>query len=311
MFSMSLRLWAGSMSFSRLDRGNLFQQRAEGSEPPCHVVIRQRAHTGKREGCIQISDQRRCPSKRSSLRLLPQTPLRVAPASPPPARGPPRILAFNCNSPARCLRRQPGTPGKESPAGVAGGDTAVPSLGEAAPPILADPCEEVRLAILLVLRVSRGCSQLRGSSCRHQEVSVHPHPSAAAAGCQAVLCRARLCPAVPSRARRREQSFPKLSPRCLARHPLLCILYSPAEQLLFFLFGLRTRGGAGVGLVPGWVPTPCQAARCCCPMPIPHQDPGMHTSSLAAAGSEHGHSEGFFPTSSVPILLPNRSIKHT
>lgn len=155
MFSMSLRLWAGSMSFSRLDRGNLFQQRAEGSEPPCHVVIRQRAHTGKREGCIQISDQRRCPSKRSSLRLLPQTPLRVAPASPPPARGPPRILAFNWNSPARCLRRQPG---KESPAGVAGGDTAVPRLGEAAPPVPPDPWEDVRLGMLPALRGSRCCS---------------------------------------------------------------------------------------------------------------------------------------------------------
>lgn len=103
MFSMSLRLWAGSMSLSRLDQGNLFQQRAEGSERPCHVVIRQRAHTGKREGCIQISDQRSCPSKRSSLRLLRQTPA-LAPCRsclPSSCPQPSPNRAFNWNYSAR------------------------------------------------------------------------------------------------------------------------------------------------------------------------------------------------------------------
>lgn len=171
MFSMSLRLWAGSMSFSRLDQGNLFQQRAEGSERPCHVVIRQRAHTGKREGWIQISDQRSCPSKRSSLRLLRQTPA-LAPwrsclpcSCPRPTARPESALLIAIARPGGCAASL--ALGKGSPAGAAPWGRRCPGRAQ-------------RLAGSASSRLGRGSAarpaRSVGSSEEGDEAGDHPAP---------------------------------------------------------------------------------------------------------------------------------------
>lgn len=338
MFSMSLRLWAGSMSFSRLDQGNLFQQRAQGSERPCHVVIRQQAHTGKREGWIQISDQRSCPSKRSWLRLLQQTsvlaPCRSCLPSSCPTALPESTLLIGIIQPGCCaasLAHGDATPVKESPAGEA----ALRRWQEVIrlSPAPAWQCQRppgVRqhLPPCRIRGEQRGGGRDCGSSCpcgcpgaapsstgrrgcaravpegtmRSVSIHIHQQQLLAARSCCARLCHARLCPAVPSRAQRGEQSLSKApSPPCCTRHHLVCILCTPPLNnfgVIFSFLALGCREVAGVGLRPSWVPTPWQAVPCSCPFP-PHtrsqQDPWMGTPSLASIGSEHGHSEGFFP----------------
>lgn len=260
MFSMSLRLWAGSMSFSRLDQGNLFQQRAEGSEQPCQAVIRQRARPGNVRAAFRAllkgAAQQSAPRSGFSGRARPRSaPL---PCPCPRCPGPAfhrnyRCAASRAHGHNALLRESPpgsspgawqeGTLLSPAPAGTASSTSRparpVGSSGDGDE--AGNPPVPVGTLLLLQGRAGRAGAGRAGGmaglglaglglaraapegTTRPVSTHIHPQQLLPARPCCARPCHARLCPAVPSRAWRREQSLSKASsPPCRAKHPLVC-----------------------------------------------------------------------------------------
>lgn len=181
---------------------------------------------------------------RSGFSGKPRRSLRVAPASLPLPRSPPPTRACNWNYPALLNYPFPGTRGCHAGAGITGWGAALRRWQEVTrlSPTPAWQCQQP-LWVRQRLPSCRIRGEQRGGGWHWESPCPCGCPGAAlgapwqgrgcASGHRELLCcarlgRARLCPAVPNRAQRREQSLPKaLSPPCLARHPLVCILRTP------------------------------------------------------------------------------------